>query len=837
VKPTALGGKAQATRRVRKVLHAGGVGWNAYLNAKLMEEIGDIPHVAANDIYHCVSSPEWHELADKGLDRSELGDDFFPNFFRIAASRDVRPRWFAQGTQFQVIAYLFFLARGETAVADAMWDRLQYSRFKTVIFRDTTPDHHRLDEAAFEAELKRLHVAPNFHDELRRGFERERLVERFASVVSRLPPDIASIVQRDPPYWREHVDLVCSFEDNLAAEVAAARADGSNFTSGLEKPDWRLWPEQRSGRRMLGLTDHDLLLERVRRRNLAISDEDAGIYGRVIPEWNMLVPLYDQRVLYGGSPIIGLQSNSPHYFAYEHGTIRSIPFEDNATGRLIRAAYEQADGVFITNGDYITAQHRLEFKPSRRTYLPHAFDERPLIAFAQANRPKVRRPGPVRFFQPSRQDWVSRQPGSKANDLVVEAAALLVSSGQTDFEVTLVEWGPDVEATRALIAENGVSAHFNWVKPMARNALWKTYLQADAVIDQFVLSSMSGVSYETLTFGIRTITFDDGVSNKTFFGESPPLLSARTADEIADRLREVIADPDDLKGVGAASRQWMLKYHSAERFLSLQYEQFERIEAREARAWTFSGRLTSACATWWARFLSGRWLRRWIDRRSAALSRGLLDASLIAQQVGAARLGGQLQAIAFLPLLAAARKHGVRAAAAFVQRDGVGWMSPALLSQTGRGKRAPAGALLMQRSFGPGAVETNEFWTDAGASVGLSPLGAVVTTPPVDFFYAANVQLDYSGIDFDASDVYVRARLAGVSGEIRVSVYHPETDQLAAEQIVGATKGVALISLPVPDPAFDRLLIRSSHDATRAAQTIVVDVQLEAATRMPQQAT
>ena len=548
------------------ILHVGGVGTNALINSGLLVERGYQSHVAANDIYHCVCSPEWQVLASQGLQRKDLRDDFFPNFFRIAESAAVRPRWFAQGPQLLTITYLYSLRRGDQAGAEILWRTLQYSRFKAVLHRTTAPSAIRLDEARFGSALDELSVAAVFVDDLYAAFAAEELIKRFISVASRLNGNLDSS-QFIPPFTTSYIDTIISNDDRLASDVADCRAAGLSSLIGFEQLNWR--------------ANSGLAPDRARRvavRRKGLLPNETSLFDSVMPAWNALFTLYDHRMMYGGSAVLGLLSDSPSYMAYEHGTIRSIPFDDDALGRLTKAAYERADAVFLTNTDYVTAKQRLEFEPERRTYVPHAFDERPLLAFASVHRPVKRRNGPIRLFAPARQDWLLGDPTrSKANHLIVEAAAELVAAGETNFEITFVAWGDDVAATQELIRTRDVEAYFGWIEPLARNALWMRYLDSDAVLDQFLISGLSGVTYETLALGCRTITKDDGICNKEFFGVAPPFLAAGSVSEIAQRIRELIADPDDLTGIGSASQDWVRQYHSGARFVMLQEAQFKRV--------------------------------------------------------------------------------------------------------------------------------------------------------------------------------------------------------------------------------------------------------------------
>ena len=176
-----------------------------------------------------------------------------------------------------------------------------------------------------------------------------------------------------------------------------------------------------------------------------------------------------------------LTLNRP-YFAYEHGTIREIPFQDNAVSRLTALSYRLADGAFITNTDNINSADRLNLERERKHYLPHAFDYNKLHTFAEDRlfaRPKNT---VFRVFCPCRQHWVDNDPGwAKGNDVLIRAVSLLVPSGH-DFIVEMIEWGEDLDESKKLIKDLGLQNRFRWLPQMQKKALWEKYLASDVVI-------------------------------------------------------------------------------------------------------------------------------------------------------------------------------------------------------------------------------------------------------------------------------------------------------------------------------------------------------------------
>ena len=238
---------------------------------------------------------------------------------------------------------------------------------------------------------------------------------------------------------------------------------------------------------------------------------------------------------------------------------------------MCMASYRAAEATFVTNIDNLDAAERMRLPGDRVVALPHAFDSEKFARFAQRNgvRPP-RTDGLAVFFTPTRQHWVDGDPGwAKGNDRVFAALRLLKDAG-LHCRLRSVAWGQDLEASRARIALLGIDDMVQWVPTMQKHQLWKEYLHADAAIDQFLIASFSGVTFEAMMLGRRVITNNDDRQSQRFFGEAPPLFSCRTAENIAAAMRRVIEDPSDLAGDGAANRSWMERYHSADRIVALQ---------------------------------------------------------------------------------------------------------------------------------------------------------------------------------------------------------------------------------------------------------------------------
>jgi glycosyltransferase involved in cell wall biosynthesis len=288
---------------------------------------------------------------------------------------------------------------------------------------------------------------------------------------------------------------------------------------------------------------------------------------------------YDVVQGYSIDGFIPYMNGLSRFAAYEHGTIRDLPWEPSLSGIVCARVYREAPLVFVTNSDVLPSVDRLGLAPERVVYLPHAFDDAKLRAFRDAN-PDLQPPeGPAVFFSPTRHHWKDKSGSwTKGNDIFLRAAGELLKEGH-DFRLILVEWGKEVPDSRELIDSLGLTSRVTWVPTMQKRELWVEYCRSHAVVDQFTLPALGGVGFETMALGRRLITALDEAQMTRFFGCPPPCLTAQSVEACRDRLREVVLDPHDTAGRGSAARQWMIDYHSAQRIVSLQAQAYRTLLA------------------------------------------------------------------------------------------------------------------------------------------------------------------------------------------------------------------------------------------------------------------
>jgi glycosyltransferase involved in cell wall biosynthesis len=316
----------------------------------------------------------------------------------------------------------------------------------------------------------------------------------------------------------------------------------------------------------------------------SLEREAAAIAAFGAPEWTDVLAHYDIVQGYAIDGLYPLMGGVTAFASYEHGTIREIPFQNDALGRLCNFVYRRSPSVFITNTDVLPSAARLGIPRDRIVCLAHAYDDEKVRKFARAN-PSLRPPSDkVTFFCPTRHHWRDGDSSwLKGNDRLIRAAAMLHAEGRR-FRLILTRWGKEVELSENLIRELGCESPIEWVEPTNKQGLMQRYLECHAVLDQFIIPAMGAVGVETLTIGRRLITAIDAEVLAEFFGEAPPILAASSPLEIAARMRSVILDPGDTDGIGNASAQWVRDYHSAERTVQLQLAAYQRMLETPAAA-------------------------------------------------------------------------------------------------------------------------------------------------------------------------------------------------------------------------------------------------------------
>jgi hypothetical protein len=308
-----------------------------------------------------------------------------------------------------------------------------------------------------------------------------------------------------------------------------------------------------------------LFAEAFPERSDMLTREDFVNHAETFARWQELTRRYDLVVGYAVDGIYPLLVDHRPYFAFEHGTIRSIPFEPDKTGRLCALTYREANCTFVTNCDNIVAAQRLQLDKVR--FLPHPVNE---DLAGSLDSVKLRRDLCTKLdcdfllFHPPRQHWEERRHPSweKGNDFLIEGFARFVKEVCPRAGAVFVEWGHTVKQSRELLASLGVADRVLWVPPLPNPRMISYVCASDVLADQFFLGSFGSTMPKALLHGCPAMLYVDEPKHRWCFPEMPPVVNVRTPLQIFEGLTRLYRQPEYARDLAVRGRAWYDRYHS-----------------------------------------------------------------------------------------------------------------------------------------------------------------------------------------------------------------------------------------------------------------------------------
>jgi len=246
-------------------------------------------------------------------------------------------------------------------------------------------------------------------------------------------------------------------------------------------------------------------------------------------------------------------ANKHPYIAFEHGTLREIPFEKSAIGRLTALAYKKADLVYITNADNIEAAKKLGL--NNYISIPHPFDN----YWHQQNKGLKRDKNEFIIFCPVRHDW-----SVKGINLYIKTAPEIIKKSKKKITYIFLEWGMETQKSKNLIKQLKIEDSIQWLQPLPRSEFAYWLAKSDIVLDQLILPSMGGITAEAMQASKPVIVSYRHETNKWMFPEKPPIVGTYNETDIVHNIIKLINSPKLVRQIGAKGEKWFKKYHSKE---------------------------------------------------------------------------------------------------------------------------------------------------------------------------------------------------------------------------------------------------------------------------------
>lgn len=494
-----------------KTLHIGNIANNAYLNAKIFNERNIPTDVLCLDYYHVMGLPEWEDADFIG----NHNDDFYPDLSKVDLNGFKRPSWFVQGGKLDAIKYL--IAKNEK-----FFLKSKYYEIKLKI-SNLLNEHSNKKYKSFLSKFKSLFLKLNG---LRRLYKYPFLL--IIALIF-LPFTIFFIFYKliekvklteNRNFFQKRIDLI---KQNIMF----------NYKDRAE------------------LFDFDTL----------------NHYEKEVYYWRKLFKNYDKVYAYGIDGIYPLLADK-EYYAFEHGTLRKMPFDYDHNGLRAFLSYKFAKGVFITNADNILAAKKLELK--NYTFIPHPVNEEPIAKIgADNNNLKLKEKYSSDFlvYHPARQHWDKQSRDlnyEKGNDIFIEGFAKFVKEINPNAKAILSEWGMMLDESKNLISTLGVEKNIIWSKPVHNFEMTKIIQSVDIVADQFFLGSFGDIMPKACLSKKATIMYLNQELHEWCFDEMPPVFNVNNHLEVFESLKFAYLNPLGLKEQGEKSLQWYWKYHSNE---------------------------------------------------------------------------------------------------------------------------------------------------------------------------------------------------------------------------------------------------------------------------------
>jgi glycosyltransferase involved in cell wall biosynthesis len=253
--------------------------------------------------------------------------------------------------------------------------------------------------------------------------------------------------------------------------------------------------------------------------------------------------------------------------AFEHGTLRNIPFQDNFKGASTALTYKLADKVIITNCDNIVATEKLGL--DNFEFLPHPVNEDGLENCNGINlRNELLKEYEADYIvlHPARQHWSEeRHPDwEKGNDIFIKGFARFIQDVNPKAMGVFVEWGRKVKETKDLLGKLGISDRVTWVKPMHHHSMIRHIKASDLVADQFYLGAFGSITPKALMCGKVTMLRLDEEIHEWAFSEPPPVLNTGNDDDVFEKLKLHYTNKAFRMKLEEASRNWYQNFHSAD---------------------------------------------------------------------------------------------------------------------------------------------------------------------------------------------------------------------------------------------------------------------------------
>jgi glycosyltransferase involved in cell wall biosynthesis len=231
------------------------------------------------------------------------------------------------------------------------------------------------------------------------------------------------------------------------------------------------------------------------------------------------------------------------FFATSTGSdLRELAVSGGFIGKLQMSAYKKAKIIFFGPDEENVEILKKNGLLDKSKVAPILFDYLSFTPGFSALRRKYGKKFIV--FNASMLNWQI-----KGTYLIVNAFAEFAKREKDAFLI-LIGWGPDVEKTKMHLHALKLDGKAEVIGRQSKQELLGYYRLADVVTDQFKIGALGNSSREALACGKPLITRLDEKLFKAYYYELPPILNAKSEDDIVAALKSSTPKEEGRVGQG-----------------------------------------------------------------------------------------------------------------------------------------------------------------------------------------------------------------------------------------------------------------------------------------------
>jgi glycosyltransferase involved in cell wall biosynthesis len=194
----------------------------------------------------------------------------------------------------------------------------------------------------------------------------------------------------------------------------------------------------------------------------------------------------------------------------------------------------------------------------------------------------------VRSANFTNEEWLHQ---GKNSDWLIKAFSLLIKHRQgINPCLFIVEYGPDIEHTKRLVANCGIESYVHWLPIMPRRELMWLISKVSVGVGEFYdipRAMWGGTGWEALASGkplLQGFNFHDQEFDSIYGHPPPPMLSVRCEDDVLQQLLFAFDHPEEVVQIGKRARAWFDEYNGvalASKWLALVTEAISTAESTD----------------------------------------------------------------------------------------------------------------------------------------------------------------------------------------------------------------------------------------------------------------